>query len=71
MKETKLSDTQLLNHYNNAYVTYCNAGGHTYARMNELKADEFRAQMVKRGIEVPQFDSNGNHPGVFNGPGSA
>jgi len=62
------SNEKLIQMYNNAYATYCQAGGHGKARYNKIQSDKYRDELIKR--EVKFVCNPYNEGGIFNGEGA-
>jgi hypothetical protein len=75
-----MNDTnEIMQHLANAYVTSCNALGHHKSRANEIKVAQYKDQLCKLGIDVPDlspwsdddsFKAQLRAIGQFNGEGA-
>ncbi len=74
-----LSDADLEQYLANAYVTQCQALGHTKTFSNERIMNVYREELIQRGYNIPRlglFDDADEYKkelaavGVFNGPGT-
>ena len=66
---TILTDTELLEHYENAAATDCGSIGHTKGAMNEIAAKQYAVELVQRKKPVPDYYIAAEK-GTFNGIGS-
>lgn len=69
LKDQPYTDEELKTALANATHTGCCAGGHTKAANNEGRAMEYKEEMEKRGLQVPERKEL-IATGVFNGFGS-
>lgn len=61
---------KLLQHYGNAYVTYCRAIGHGKSYRNEVRYQAIEKVLKQRGFTAEQL-KEARAAGTFNGDGHA
>ncbi len=69
MDYTQIPTKKLYRHYANCCATYAEAGGHSKAHYNVLRAEDIAEELKVRGEEVPK-QSVAMKFGTFNGEGS-
>ena len=69
MNYKELTEEELNEMLANATKTYYSAGGHTKARLNEIRIKELKEEMTSRGMVIPT-DKILCQRGMFNGNGA-
>lgn len=64
----KASASELKQWLQNAYVTFCMAGGHLKGAKNNLYVERYLREFKRRGLDTPAYKQG--FAAVFNGEGS-